>query len=417
MEAREVKATELADRGRVVKDSVGWWVFSLNGPQRYRVTLAPLFCSCPDFETRHADCKHISAVRILASREGSMGERTPDPEPSLLPPFPWPRKSYAQPSWSLYDAAQVNEKDEFLPLLYDLCGQIEEPERKGRGRPSLPLADQVFACCLKVYSGFSTRRAASDVRAAREAGYLSEAPHHSSVSRYLESPELAPVLDRLIVHSALPLRALETEFAVDSSGFSASRFEKWYDVRHGHLKSKQVWVKTHAVVGTRTHIVCAAEVLDGESGDSPQLPGLVKVTATGFKIERVTADAAYAAAANFEAVAGLGGTLFTSFRTGTTGGIGGLFGQMYHLFCLKKDEYLRTYHRRSNIESAFSAVKRVFGDAVRSKTPVAMKNEVRCKMLCHNLVQLVHAMYELDVAVDFASESQSDAKIILKLPF
>ncbi len=144
-------------------------------------------------------------------------------------------------------------------------------------------------------------------------------------------------------------------------------------------------------------------MLDGESGDSPQLPGLDKVTATGFKIERVTADAAYAAA-NFEAVAGLGVTPFTTFRTGTTGAVGGLFGQMFHLFCLKKDEYLKTYRRRSNIESAFSAVKRVFGDAVRSKTPVAMKNEARCKLLCHNLVQLVHAMYELKADVNYASE-------------
>jgi hypothetical protein len=35
-----------------------------------------------------------------------------------------------------------------------------------------------------------------------------------------------------------------------------------------------------------------------------------------------------------------------------------LFGRMYHLFSLNKEDYLRRYHRRSNVESMFSAVKR-----------------------------------------------------------
>src|SRR5579883_2912816 len=164
MEARSVKALELVDRGRVVRDGEGWLVFSLNSIERYRVTLNPARCSCPDYETRQADCKYLSAVRIVAGRQGTTG--VPELEPSLLPPFPWPKKSYPQADWSLYDAAQTNKKDEFLPLLHELCSGIEEPERQGRGRPSLPLADQVFALCLKVYGGMSTRRSASDLRAA-----------------------------------------------------------------------------------------------------------------------------------------------------------------------------------------------------------------------------------------------------------
>src|SRR5260370_36299116 len=68
MNTREAKAVELADRGRVVADKGGWLVFSLNGPEKYTVTLEPPFCSCPDFETRHAACKHVLATKIFASR-------------------------------------------------------------------------------------------------------------------------------------------------------------------------------------------------------------------------------------------------------------------------------------------------------------------------------------------------------------
>jgi hypothetical protein len=65
----------------------------------------------------------------------------------------------------------------------------------------------------------------------------------------------------------------------------------------------------------------------------------------------------------------------------------------------------------------FSSVKRKFGDAVRSKTEVAMKNEVLAKLVCHNVSQLIHLSHELGLAVNFGSEPEPDSKMILKLPF
>jgi len=73
MNAREVKAKELADRGRVVCDGSGWLVFSLTSPERYQVSLEPPFCSCPDFELRQEECKHILAVRLTLN--SSPGKR------------------------------------------------------------------------------------------------------------------------------------------------------------------------------------------------------------------------------------------------------------------------------------------------------------------------------------------------------
>jgi hypothetical protein len=86
---------------------------------------------------------------------------------------------------------------------------------------------------------------------------------------------------------------------------------------------------------------------------------------------------------------------------------------MFHRFSLDKEEYLRKHHWRPNVESAFSAAKRVFGAAVRSKTLTAMRNEVLAKRVCHKVVQTVHAMYEPGVEVSFATEEQSVAKMIL----
>jgi SWIM zinc finger len=264
MEARSLKAQEPADRGRVVRDGDGWLVYSLTSVERYRVALVPPSCSCPDFELRRDDCKHRAAVRIICSRKGSLNVRE---EPITLPPVAWPRKTYQQPDWAAYDAAQMNEKDEFFPLLQDLCSGIEDTPRLGRGRPSLPFADQVFAACLKVYVGMSGRRAACDPRTAHENGFLSQVPHHASISRYLESEELTPILTALIVRSALPLKGLESEFAVDSTGFSGCKFDRWYEEKWGRMRSEQEWVKAHAMAGTLTHIITAVEVLEKDSND------------------------------------------------------------------------------------------------------------------------------------------------------
>jgi len=42
-------------------------------------------------------------------------------------------------------------------------------------------------------------------------------------------------------------------------------------------------------------------------------------------------------------------------------------------------------------------MKRKFGDGLRSKTDVAMVNETLCKILCHNVVVLIHEMCELGI--------------------
>ena len=55
------------------------------------------------------------------------------------------------------------------------------------------------------------------------------------------------------------------------------------------------------------------------------------------------------------------------------------------------------YHRRSNAESVFSAVKRKFGDYIRSRTDTSMKNEALCKLLAYNVTSVIHSQCELGI--------------------
>lgn len=249
----------------------------------------------------------------------------------------------------------------------------------------------------------SARRFSGELREVFGAGYISRLPAFNTVLDTFDRADVTLILTRMIEASAAPLREVEDTFAVDASGFSSSRFSRWYSEKYGTTKPMADWVKAHIAVGTKTNVVAAVEVLGQRSGDSPQLPALVNTTARTFTIKEVSADKAYAGTPNFEAVEALGGTFYPAFKVGTTGAVGGSFAKAFHTFCLNREEYLRHYHQRSNVETAFSMVKRKFGDSVRSKTDTAMRNEVLAKFVCHNLCVLIAEMYTLGIEAVFTA--------------
>src|SRR5258708_30229564 len=87
---------------------------------------------------------------------------------------------------------------------------------------------------------------------------------------------------------------------------------------------------------------------------------------------------------------------------------------MFHYFSLNRDEFFAKYHKRSNIESTFSMIKAKFGDHVRSRCDVAMKNEVLCKVLCHNICCLISAIYELGLEPAFGAVQNNLASLSMK---
>ena len=73
------------------------------------------------------------------------------------------------------------------------------------------------------------------------------------------------------------------------------------------------------------------------------------------------------------------------------------------------------YHKRSNVESTFSAVKRKFGDSVMSRNDTAMVNEVLCKFLCHNLFCLIMEQETLGIAPIFWKDEQEKSRNVLPM--
>jgi transposase len=199
----------------------------------------------------------------------------------------------------------------------------------------------------------------------------------------------------------MPLRAVESDFAIDGTGFSTCNFVRWVDER-GMEKKEHVWVKAHAMVGVKTHVITAAELTQGNQNDSPLLPMLTERTAKNFTMREVSADKGYLSYANYEAVAKVGATPYIMFKENSVADDGpAIWKKLFHLYSLQREEFLGHYHKRSNVETVFSQVKRKFGPSVRSKLETAQFNEVYCKLIAHNIVMVVHSIHELGIDPKF----------------
>lgn len=399
MELREQKALEIAAKSKLTRKGDNWLVPSQGGLKKYTVDPNPQepHCSCPDFEARQLRCKHIFAVEYTIQRE-----QTSDGQTIVTESVRVTKKTYAQ-DWHSYNKAQTNEKAHFLAFLYELCQGIEEPIQTF-GRPRLPLADIIFSATFKTYSTVSGRRFVSDLREAKTKGYLSKMPSYNSIFDYLKMESLSPYLKQLIAESSLPLKSIEKDFAVDSSGFSTTRFVRWFDVKYGQDENWHDWIKLHLMCGTSTHIVTSVEVSRAYSHDSLYFKPLIEQTAqSGFQMKEVSADKAYLSAENLRTTLMQGAMPYIPFKSNSnpnrTGGT--VWNKLFHFYNLQREEFLQHYHKRSNVETTFSMIKAKFGERLRCKTETAQVNEALCKVLCHNLCCVIQSMYELGVDPTF----------------
>jgi hypothetical protein len=118
----------------------------------------------------------------------------------------------------------------------------------------------VFASVYKVYVGFSSRRFTSDLKDAFVEGHINSMPHFNSMNRYLSDPQLTDVLKELITASSLPLKVIEADFAVETSGFSTCHYVRWFNRKYGREVDNRAWIKCHLVCGVNTKIVTAVDI-------------------------------------------------------------------------------------------------------------------------------------------------------------
>jgi len=156
---------------------------------------------------------------------------------------------------------------------------------------------------------------------------------------------------------------MEETFAVDASGMSSSLYSRWVDYRFTNDRRYHDWLKVHIIVGTKSAIITDIVVTDGHSHDSPYFPILVENTSKFFNMREVSADPAYSSKHNLQVATDIGALPLIPFKKNVTGKARGskVWCRMFLYYQLHQEDFMRLYHKRSNVESAFSTMKRKFG--------------------------------------------------------
>lgn len=379
MEARKLRAVKIIERGGVRPHPTHqhcWIVPSQSGQGVYHVELPndgkrPR-CDCKDFQSGSTWCKHILAAEI------ERGRLFVDPVANEVEPY------HDDRDWAAVNNAYIAEKEHVLRYAHELCAGIIEPEQK-RGRPRVPLRDVVFGLLLWVYSTKSSRDAMFDFVLCQERGLISRRLHFASLMRHLQSPALTPLLRAILRESALPMRHIERRFAIDATGMSTRLWHRWTEHKWGRVQKKErVWLKVHVICGTDTRIVTDCTIED--VGDALMFPELVENTAVHFHVEEISADGAYASFKNAKVAEVVGAVPYIPVEDRVTGDTGPeVWRAMVGCFRYREAEFKAHYHRRSNVETVFSSVKRKFGGFVRSRLRTVQENELLAKFILHNL--------------------------------
>ncbi|MCI4357196.1 MAG: transposase [Thermoplasmata archaeon] len=373
----------------------------------YRVEIEGYFgqCECEDFTSRGGKtCKHLLAVRFFLEKRAT-GKHADTPAEI-------PKRRYSE-QWRASDQAQTNEYPLFGKLAAGLAATVPEPPYR-TGRPPISIRDGLFCALQREYLGKSLRRAGSHYEISLERDLIRRVPGYCHVSKLLNRPELTPILQELITKSALPFISIDRGFAPDSTGIRTTSFGEWMAEKHDDDREHH-WLKLHAIIGTKSHIVASVVIGEKNSADSPQFDALVRGLLTGgFHPDEIYADKGYLAHSNFELAEELGIELFVPFKSNSkprsTTRVANSAGQKSHsklwtrsywFYQEHRTEWEGKYHQRSNVEAVFSSIKRKFGETLRSRTPTAQVNELLCKVLAYNITRVIQGSFEFGSKIDF----------------
>ena len=177
----------------------------------------------------------------------------------------------------------------------------------------------------------------------------------------------------------------DVTIAVDSTGIKVSNRGEWI---RKVWKVKRGFIKVHIAVDTKTKQILAIEVTREDVGDGRMLGRLVEGSAAKANVKRVIADGAYDSKNSFRMLAARGIEALIRVRKNASLKGGGcmprkfaVVGQLGNIEWRKE----RGYVYRWMVESAFSSLKRVFGEYITSVRWKNIVNELLVKASIYNL--------------------------------
>jgi len=177
----------------------------------------------------------------------------------------------------------------------------------------------------------------------------------------------------------------DVTIAVDSSGIKVSNRGEWL---HKKWRVQRGFIKIHIAVDTKTKQILAVEVTKEDVGDGRMLKRLVDGSASKAALKGVVADGTYDSKSNFRMLSDRGiDALIRVRKNASLKGEGCMPRKFAVALQLGNPDWRRKrgYGCRWMVESAFSSIKRVFGEYICAvKWPNIVK-ELLLKASIYNL--------------------------------
>jgi transposase len=177
----------------------------------------------------------------------------------------------------------------------------------------------------------------------------------------------------------------DVTIAVDSTGIKVSNRGEWI---RKVWKVKRGFIKVHIAVDTKTKQILAIEVTKENVGDGKMLGRLVESSGRKGNVRRVLADGAYDSKNNFRMLASNNIEAVIRVRKNASLKGGGCMPRKFAVLeQLGNMDWrkARGYGYRWMAESAFSSLKRVFGEYICSVKWKNIVNELLLKASIYNL--------------------------------
>jgi hypothetical protein len=177
----------------------------------------------------------------------------------------------------------------------------------------------------------------------------------------------------------------DVTIAVDSTGIKVSNRGEWI---HKKWKVKRGFIKVHIAVDTKTKQILAIEVTKEDVGDGRMLKRLVDSSASKAALSGVVADGAYDSKSNFRMLSNRGLDPLIRVRKNSSLKADGCMPRKFAVVeQLGNADWRRErgYGYRWMVESAFSSIKRVFGEYICAVKWPNIVRELLLKASIYNL--------------------------------
>lgn len=293
----------------------------------------------------------------------------------------------------LLEVASVWMYNKFLLLPRPDGVFLREETRLGRGRPAWDwriLAVLLILCALlrKTWDDYEAELR-KNLSLAQVFG-KSVLPSKSTLYRAFRSWPLR-FWRIVLAHLVREFVRKDMWLLVDATGISLRSCSSWFLARIGETIRKRDHHKLHLLQMAEWGLVLDFRITRGNRHDSPVFRKMLRPLRN---IGLVFGDKAYCCKKTVEMILQREGAPFLCFKNNVkTNGLSPWATQVRLAKGFFSWAWMNIYHRRSLVESAFSALKRRYGRALRSNLRDTRRRELVLRLLAYNVRQILYIHY------------------------